>query len=301
MAKTDKPKKKHKRNTIIWMLIVLVLYVGVHVLSRTDGMCAFVADKISSGTRQPVSLESCSATPLLGLRIKGLHFQGLDVADAKISINLLALFSKEKPIVKELRIQELDIRFKRVPNTGGWEPLVLHGVGRRLGAVLGLESAQVAVADSLPRFPSRVINEKTLLQLNRAKLVWADESGQELARISDADLKVKTAAFTGRRVLQTLVECGHIKLVDSGTLSDFRLEAFRIEGSEITTILDMADSHGQYDEFASQTLWEDLSLHLRQLSETQQKRYTMLYKTASNRPVLTRNIQNAISKNALVL
>lgn len=266
MAKKEKPKKRHKLNAIVWLLVVLVLYIGVHVLSRTDGIRFYVADKISNGTRQLVSLDYCAATPLLGLRLKGLRFSGLEIADAKISINLLALFSKEKPLVKQLRIKGLDVRFQRIENTGGWEPLVLHGVGRRLGEVVGLESAQVAVDDSLPRFPARVINEKTLLQLERAKLVWVEESGQELARISGADLRVKSGAFIGRRALQTVVECGHIKLVNGSSLSDFRLEAFRVEGSGITTVLDMADSNGQYDEFSSATLWEELNLHLSQLS-----------------------------------
>jgi len=29
----------------------------------------------------------------------------------------------------------------------------------------------------------------------------------------------------------------------------------------------MADSHGEYPEFATETLWQDLNLHLNQLSE----------------------------------
>ena len=92
MAKKEKPKKRHKLNAIVWLLVVLVLYIGVHVLSRTDGIRFYVADKISNGTRQLVSLDYCAATPLLGLRLKGLRFSGLEIADAKISINLLALF-----------------------------------------------------------------------------------------------------------------------------------------------------------------------------------------------------------------
>jgi len=32
------------------------------------------------------------------------------------------------------------------------------------------------------------------------------------------------------------------------------------------TVLQMSDSEGQYDEFASRTFWQDLSLFLNQLS-----------------------------------
>ena len=52
-------------------------------------------------------------------------------------------------------------------------------------------------------------------------------------------------------------------------LREFRLEAFRIEGSSVVTVLDMADSNGEYEEFASDTLWQDLNTHLNQLSSMQ--------------------------------
>jgi len=243
----------------------MVLVVN-HVISRTEGMRFAVADKISNGTRQPVALESCGTTPLLGLRLKGLGFQGVEMPDIKMSFNWFSFLSKKTPFVKQLCIQGLEIQFKRVPDTGNWEPLVLHGVGCRLGAVLGLNPAQMGEDESLPRFPAYAINEKTLLQLDRAKVVWRDESGREIAYITEADLDVRPGLFIKRKVIQTIVKCGHIKLASGRTLRDFRLEAFRIEGSGIVTVLDMADSNGQYDEFASQTLWQDLNLHLNQLS-----------------------------------
>jgi hypothetical protein len=119
----------------------------------------------------------------------------------------------------------------------------------------------------LPRFPGSAINEKTLLELERAKVVWRDEHGRELAYITDADLKVRTGLFIKRKVIQTILKCGHIKMSSGQALRDFRLEAFRIEGSGVVTILNMADSNGQYEEFATQTLWQDLNLHLSQLAE----------------------------------
>ena len=268
MAKKKKGslKRRWKRNTIASLLMCFVLYVGIHIISRTEGARSLVADKISNGTRQPIALESCGTTPLLGLRLKGLGFQGVEMPDVKISFNWFSFLSKTKPFVKQLRIQELEIQFRRVPDSGNWEPLVLHGVGSRLGAVLGLNPAQMGEDESLPKFPAYAINEKTLLQLDRAKVVWRDENGHEIAYITDADFDIKSGLFIKRKVIQTIVKCGHIKMASGRALRDFRLEAFRIEGSGIVAILDMADSNGQYDEFASQTLWQDLNLHLNQLS-----------------------------------
>ncbi len=258
---------KWKRYLITTALVAAVLYIGVHILSRTEGARTAVADKLSNGTRQQISIDHCGATPLLGLRLKGLRFQGVEMPDVKMSFNWFSFLSKERPFVKKLRIQRLEMQFRRIPSSGNWEPLVLHGVGSRLGAVLGLNPSQMGTDDSLPRFPPYAINAKTMLELDRAKVVWRDESGREVAYITEADLKLKSGMFIKRKVIQTIVQCGHVKLASGRALRDFRLEAFRIEGSSVVTILDMADSNGQYDEFASNTLWQDLNLHLHHLSE----------------------------------
>lgn len=256
-----------KRNLITAGIIVLILYIGAHVITRTQGFRSYVADKLSNGTRQLITLEECGATPLLGLRLRGLAFEGVEIPDAKVSFNWFSFLSKETPFVKQLRIQGLDVEFRRIPVSGNWEPLVLHGVGARLGAVLGLNPSTMGEDDALPKFPAYAINQKTLLQLSRAKIVWRDEHGRELAYITEADLNVKSGFFIKRKVIQTIAKCGHMKLASGRALRDFRLEAFRIEGSSWVTVLNMADSNGEYPELASNTLWQDLNQYLNQLSQ----------------------------------
>ncbi len=260
-------RKSLKRNFWAGLVIALILYIGIHILSRTDGTRSWVADKISNGTRLPVALESCAATPLLGLRLEGLSFYGAQMPDVRIKFNWFSFLSKSTPLVRQLDIRGLEVELKRVPDTGNWEPLVLHGLGSKLGVVLGLNPVQMGANNTLPKFPARAINEKTLLQLSRAKVVWHDEQNRELAYISSADLSVKADLFIDRKVVQTIFKCGHIKLASGKLLRDFRMEAFRFEGSGVVTILDMADSDGEYTEFATQTLWQDLNLHLNSLSE----------------------------------
>ncbi len=260
-------RQKWKRQLIITGLVALILYIGVHILSRTEGARSAVADKLSNGTRQQISIDKCGATALLGLHLQGLRFQGVEMPDVKMSFNWFSIFSKETPFVKQLRIKGMEMQFRRIPTTGNWEPLVLNGVGSRMGAVLGLNPTQMGDDESLPKFPPSVINAKTLLQLERCKVVWKDENGREIAYVTEADLRLKSGSFIKRKVIQTLFSCGHVKLASGRALRDFRLEAIRIEGSSVITILDMADSNGQYEEFASNTLWQDLNLHLHQLSE----------------------------------
>jgi hypothetical protein len=271
--KKTKPKKSRwqrlKGNAVLISLILIILYIGGHIISRTEGFRALVADKLSNGTRQQISIEQCGMTSLMGLRIKGLAFQGVEMSDVKLSFNGFAIFSKETPLIKELRIKEMEMRFRRIPTTGNWEPLILNGVGSRMGAVLGLNPAQMGEDESLPKFPPGVISAKTLLQLDRAKVVWKDETGREIAYITEADLRLKSGTFVKRKVIQTIFNCGHMKLASGRTLREFRLEAFRIEGSPLVTVLDMADSDGQYEEFSSNTLWQDLNLHLNALSKIQ--------------------------------
>ncbi len=262
-----KTKKSLKRNIWAGLVIALILYIGIQILSRTDGARSWVADKISNGTRLPVALENCAATPLLGLRLEGLGFYGAQMPEVRIKLNWFSFLSKSTPLVRQLDIRGLDVELKRVPDTGNWEPLVLHGLGSKLGFVLGLNPVSMGADGTLPKFPARAINEKTLLQLSRAKVVWHDEQNRELAYISNADLSVKADSFVDREVVQTIFKCGHIRLASGKLLRDFRLEAFRFEGSDVVTILGMADSDGEYAEFATQTLWQDLNLHLNSLSE----------------------------------
>ncbi len=271
MAKKAAPKKSRlkrwKRNAITTLIVALILYVGAHVLSRTDGARQAIADKLSNGTRQQISIEKCGMTPLMGLHLKNLAFQGVAMPDVKMSFNWFSFLSKETPFVKRLRVREMEIQFRRVPSSGNWEPLVLNGVGGRLGAVLGLNPPQMGADDSLPKFPPEAINAKTLLRLERAKVVWKDENGREIAYITEADVRLKSGSYIKRKVIQAIIKCGHVKLASGAALRDFRLEAFRVEGSALVTVLDMADSNGQYEEFSSATLWADLHLHLAELSK----------------------------------
>ncbi len=266
-AKKGSKRRRLKRNLWAGLLIALILYVGIHIISRTDGARSAVADKISNGTRLPVALERCGTTPLLRLHLKGLDFYGVQMRDVRIKFNFFSFLSKKTPLVKQLDIRELQVKFQRVPDSGNWEPLVLHSLGSKLGAVLGLNPVQTQIDNTLPKFPPYVINEKTLLQLKRAKVVWHDEKNRELAYLSDTDLSVKSGMFIDRKVVQTLVKSGHIKLASGRLLRDFRMEAFQIEGSGVLTVLNMADRDGEYEEFATQTLWQDLSMHLNSLSE----------------------------------
>jgi hypothetical protein len=255
-----------RRRIITTALVFLILYIGAQVISRTEGVRKALADKISNGTRLPVSLDQCGATPLLGLRLKGLVLPGVELPDVKMSFNWVSFLSNDKPFVRKLSLKDAQVRFRRAPQSGDWEPLVLHGVGSRLGAVVGLNPVQVTEEHDRPVFPPYAINEKTLLRLHRTKVAWFDEKGLELAYILDGDLKVSEAGFIGRRAMQTIVECGQIRLASGQVLDDFRLEAFRVGGSAWITVLEMSDSQGEYPEFSSPTLWQDLSLHLNRLS-----------------------------------
>lgn len=266
-AKKKPLRIRIKRNAILAFIVFLILYIGAHVITRTQGFRSAVADKLSNGARQLITLEKCGATPLMGLRLEGLGFEGASIPDVKVSFNWFSFFSKKTPFVRQLNLDNLDIEFRRIPQSGNWEPLVLHGVGARLGAVLGLNPTQMGDNDALPKFPAYAINEKTLVKLRRAKLVWRDENGRELAYITEADLNVRSGMFIKRKVIQTIAKCGHVKLASGRALRDFRLEAFRIEGSGVVTILDMADSNGEYPEFATENLWQDLNLNLGQLAE----------------------------------
>jgi hypothetical protein len=153
-AVVKKKKGALKRNLLTFMLLAIISYTGIHIISRTEGARSFVADKISNGTRLPVALQHCGATPLLGLRLKGLDFYGVQMPDVRVKFNWFSWMSKEKPFVKQLEVQELEIKFKRMPASGNWEPLVLQGLGSKHGAVLGLNPAEQHNDETLPKYPA---------------------------------------------------------------------------------------------------------------------------------------------------
>jgi hypothetical protein len=271
MAKKKKTGKttveKLKRNLLTSALILLVMYIGIHIISRTDGARGLVADKISNGTRLPVTLKKCGATPLLGLRLQGLDFPGARMPDVRIKIDWLAWLSKEKPLVKQLDIDGLELVFRQVPATGNWEPLVLHDLGSKFGAVVGLKPAIGSAYDELPKFPSFVINKKTLLNLDRARVNCYDAQNHELAYVTDADSQVKIVGFSDRKALQVQLECSHIKLASGPLLRDFELETVKIDGYDHTLVMKMSCSDREFEGFQTKTLWEDLFHHLSQLAE----------------------------------
>ena len=262
------PKRSGLRRRLITTgLILLILYIGAHILSRTEGIRSLVADKISNGTRVPVSLEACGATPLLGLRLKGLLIQGANLPDVKLSFNWLAWLSKEKPFVSRLQLKDAAVSFRQVPSTGNWEPLVLQGVASRIGAVMGVNKDQSEADGELPVFPPYAINAKTRLLVSNTYVEWQDDNGRVMASIENADCKVGVKRFNKRQVVQTVVECDRITLASKRVLEEFRMETVHVEGSSWITVLEMSDIEGQYPEFATPTLWQDLNRQLNQLSD----------------------------------
>ena len=127
MAKKKKTKRTLRENLKLNLftggLILLVGYAGIHIISRTNGFRGLVADKVSNGTRLPVALGHCGATPLLGLHLKDLDFYGVRMPYVKVAFDWFAWLSKEKPLVKRLEIEGLEVEFRQVPVTGNWEPL----------------------------------------------------------------------------------------------------------------------------------------------------------------------------------
>ncbi|MBN2161574.1 MAG: hypothetical protein JXR25_06055 [Pontiellaceae bacterium] len=255
-----------RRRLIAAGLVLLILYIGVQVISRTDGVRSVVIDKISNGTRLQVSLKRCGATPLLGFRLEELTLNGMEFPDVRLRFDWFSRFRKGAPFVREMRLDGAKVRFRRVPATGNWEPLVLHGFGQRLGSVVGLNPVRMAGSDPTPVFPPDVINAKTRLQLRKTRIMWLDEKGNELASIENADFSVRSEQLTKRRVIQSIVECDQVTLASRRVLDDFRLETVHVEGSEWITVLEMADRGGRYPEFSTSTLWQDLNLQLSRLS-----------------------------------
>ncbi len=260
--------RRLKRRLATTAFILAILYVGAHVLSRTEGIRSLVADKISNGTRLPVTLEKCGMTPLLGLRLEGLVLQGMDLMDVEISFNWLCWLSKEKPFIDRVAIKNAEFDFRRTP-AGTWEPLVLNGIGQQLGAVVGTNAERMGQHGELPKFPAFAINAKTRLSLKNTKIVWRDPQGKELATIEKADYHVAVARLKDRKIIRSTVQCDRIRLASGRNLEDFRLETIHVAGTEWVTVLEMSDAGGEYPPFATSTLWQDLGRQLNKLSSVE--------------------------------
>ena len=259
-------RRKFRRRLITSGLILLILYIGVQVISRTDGVRSVIIDKTSNGTRLPVSLNHCGATPALGLRLENLVLAGMDFPDVRIYFDWFHRLSKDKPFIREMRLEHAEVRFRRMPGSGRWEPLVLDGFGQRLGSVVGLRSPASQSDESALVFPPDIINAKTRLQLRDTKVMWLDEQGNELASIENADFSIRAEKLTGCRVLQAIVECDQITLASRRVLDEFRLETVHVEGSDWVNVREMSDRVGRYPEFSTSTLWQDLNIQLNKLS-----------------------------------
>lgn len=256
-----------KRRVLTGFLLALILYLGAHAIARTEGVRSIVVDKISNFTHQPVALKKCAATLLLGLDLKGLAFYGVEMPNVKVEWNWLAMLSDNKPFIRRIHIQTMEVKLKRIPVSGKWDPLVLHDLGNRLGGALGLKHLPFEDDQTLPQVPDILLNEKTALKIERAKIVWRDANGNELAYVDNADATVKVVNFQGREAVQFFLTAGHLKMADGKLIRDFELETIKIDGYKPVLVVRMASAGLEYDGFESQTLWQDLFSRLGSLSK----------------------------------
>jgi hypothetical protein len=266
MAKDARSSRALKRNVFSTVLLAAIIYAGLHFLVRTEGVQSEVVNRLADWAKEPVSLGRCSLTPLLKLRLEGLALEHAKVEEARIGVDPFALFSEERPLFRSIHIVGLEVTLRRVGGAGVWRPEILHGIGSKVGSVLGVVSGIVPDAQALPGVPERFINGDTIWTVERAKMVWKEANGVELAYLADVDSSTKVVDFSDRRARQTLIDAGHVKLASSHLIRDLELEVVQIGGYAPTLVLTMSDSAGRYDGFQTERFWEELRLRLEKLA-----------------------------------
>lgn len=271
MAREEIPKRSRrinlKRDFWIGFWGLLLLYIGIQVLVRTNGFRQVVSDKISNGTRSVVSLERCTATPLLGLHLQGLAFSGAQMPSVRVHVDWLAWTSKKRAWVRQLDFDAMNVTFSQIPDTGRWSPLVFQEVSSKLAHALGVDPMVVSAKGSvLPHFSPRLINHKTAYQFHHSKITWRDEKGRELIYLLHINSSISQIKFGKRNALFSDFECEQIKLANGSSLNAFKLEAVKIEDYKSSIILRLSDSGGEYEGFQTETFWEDLNVQLNSLS-----------------------------------
>jgi len=263
-------KKKRggfKRQLLTGTLLLLVFYFGAHAIVRTKGFRKYVADKIANFTHQPVSLKECSASPLLGLELKGLAFYGVVMPSVTIKWNWAAFLSEKEPFIRKVVIRGMQVKFRRIPVSGKWDPLVLHDLANPLGAALGLKYLPLKADSSLPRLPEILFNKKTAVEIDRANIMWRDVNGKEQARVNDINLSAEVVPFTGRDAIQFLMKAKELQMASGRLIRDVELEIIKIDGFDPVLVFRLASRDREYDSFESDNLWIDLYSRLNLLAK----------------------------------
>lgn len=263
--KLEKKEHPFKRN-LFWSLFLLIIcYVGLHLLARTEGVRSYIAEQVSDAVGQPATIEQCALTPALALQMRGLVFEGVTAQEVRVGLDPLALVTRERPRMKSLQVKGLQVIFSPSADPGGWAPAVLNDIGSRLGAVLGAGSLSVALT-AMPAPPSsHWINTRTTVALYETEMIWQDSTAKEIARLTGLEAHVQSARFHTRTATQFGIECAEIRLASGAKLETVQFEAVAFSGYAPVVILAFSDRAGEYEGFQSKLIWQDLTLHLEAL------------------------------------
>jgi hypothetical protein len=228
------------------------VYGGAHALLRTDGVRGYVADKVSDWVRLPVAIDSSSGTLLLGINLKGLSFDGVEIERLSVEWGLGRWLDKESPRFRKLVVRGADLKLRRQTSGGAIEPLVFNPLAVDVARVLGLGGVSREF-EQLPRLPAWLLNGQTELRLERVDLAI----GESVA-VNGLSVQTEVVHFSGRDALQSRVAAEQVH-VAAGMISSFALETIAVDRYPGVLLLGMETSDLEYEGFESADIWGDLA------------------------------------------
>jgi hypothetical protein len=253
-------KKSSPRRTLFFLfLILLILYVGIQLLSRTEGGKNLIEEQLSDALSQPVSVSFFEVTPSLSLHLQGVTSEGITISDWRLSLNP-RFFQKDQPLIQKSSLEGVSIR------TGIEAPLA-HALGAILNPIFQI--LEIEPAENSDFSKTKISDPRTLFFLKDASLVFLDASQQEIAFLKKINLSSEKKAFESRLVRRFIFQAQALKQTDAPPLKEVKLELFSFAGSPFVGILKMEDQSGTYDSFGSTQPWIDLPIYFRSLHDSE--------------------------------
>lgn len=208
------------------LILLAIGYVGILLVSRTDGFRSLLADRLQGAIGLPVKIDRSHAALNLDIVLEGVNTEG-DGAKSQPAVHARRVEVDWSPLrslsglswaVNEVKIEEGDVTFATTLS-GDWEPSQLAPLSRQIAVWLGVNLKQhvksgepgAALADpesSAQKSPGKPLMPRCRLTLRQIGMTWWASPDESLARLTGINVDATPIHTPGRDLTHYLLKLG---------------------------------------------------------------------------------------------
>ncbi|MBN1270169.1 MAG: hypothetical protein JXB04_11310 [Kiritimatiellae bacterium] len=245
--------------TVIAAIVVVLLYVGAHLIVRTEGFRDIIADRLEQHVGMPVAVERCEMTWDMDLVVSGVKSPaegnrdqvGLELGKGRLSWSLAGLRRGWGGLVKSVELENCRLALQ-MTDGGEWKPeafaqfagwLVKWGGFRELNDRNHKGPGERPRAEGkteAARGPKRTAAksdghfwENVSVSVRDSRIVWRGADGSQLAEAEDISLAATPVRTPARRMNHYQAKVGSARTAGGRHIRDLGFEILTAKGHQI--------------------------------------------------------------------